>query len=61
LYESYAITAGELPEGLTLDAATGAITGTAAAKGEYTISVIFGYMPARRASMLNPVDALAQE
>ena len=25
------------------------------------IGVIFGYMPARRASMLNPVDALAQE
>ena len=25
------------------------------------IGVIFGYMPARRASMLNPVEALAQE
>ena len=25
------------------------------------IGVIFGYMPARRASMLNPVDALSQE
>ena len=25
------------------------------------IGVVFGYMPARRASMLNPVDALAQE
>ena len=39
LYEAYAITAGELPAGLTLDAATGAITGTAAEKGEYAISV----------------------
>lgn len=25
------------------------------------IGIIFGYMPARRASTLNPVDALAQE
>ena len=38
VYESYAVTAGELPEGLTLNAETGAITGTAA-KGEYTFSV----------------------
>ena len=39
VYEAYAITAGELPEGLTLDAETGAITGTASAAGEYTFSV----------------------
>ena len=37
-FENYAVTEGELPEGLSLDAATGAITGTAAA-GEYTFSV----------------------
>jgi len=39
LYEAYAVTEGELPAGLTLDAATGAITGTASAKGEFTFSV----------------------
>ena len=39
VYEAYAIAEGELPEGLTLDAATGAITGTTNAKGEFTVSV----------------------
>jgi hypothetical protein len=36
---SFAITAGTLPAGLTLNASTGAITGTAAASGAYAFTV----------------------
>ena len=44
---TYSISAGELPTGLSLDTATGAVTGTATAAGAYdfTITVANGNLP----------------
>jgi hypothetical protein len=36
---TYSITAGALPDGLTLDAATGAVTGTPTTAGAYTVTI----------------------
>ncbi|MDR1093524.1 MAG: glycoside hydrolase family 3 C-terminal domain-containing protein [Clostridiales bacterium] len=53
---SFAVTAGALPEGLTLNASTGAIDGTPTAKGSYTFTVTVsasGYAPASAAFTVN--------